>query len=263
MVEGLGDAFPVARQGAIDAVVGLGRRLRLRDAVQLVLRQAGGELARRAVIPKADLDHAERPQIRIDAVALAYDHPGDAFDRREHQPRADRICLAWKVGGGWSLRNHRRLTRRRQPALDDGPRHLFRGEGDLALEQQVVNDLQVAFQHLESIPVDWAGKLRGQRYAVQSVQTRARIILQAMSPSGQPPVAIVSDLSRAPAEILRGLLEAQGISVALSQEAAGAGMPVDVGAFGQVEILVAAEQAARAREILDELDRQPPLSDEG
>jgi len=38
---------------------------------------------------------------------------------------------------------------------------------------------------------------------------------------------------------------------------------VDVGAFGQVEILVAAEQAARAREILDELDRQPPSSDEG
>ena len=84
-----------------------------------------------------------------------------------------------------------------------------------------------------------------------------------MSPSGQPPVAIVSDLSRAQAEILRGLLEAQGISVALSQEAAGSVMPVDVGAFGQVEILVAAEQATRAREILDELDRQPPSSDEG
>ena len=84
-----------------------------------------------------------------------------------------------------------------------------------------------------------------------------------MSPSGQPPVVIVSDLSRAQAEILRGLLEAQGISVALSQEAAGSVMPVDVGAFGQVEILVAAEQAARAREILDEIAGQPSSSDEG
>ena len=84
-----------------------------------------------------------------------------------------------------------------------------------------------------------------------------------MSPSGQPPVAIVSDLSRGQAEILRGLLEAQGISVALSQEAAGSVMPVDVGAFGQVEILVAAEQAASAREILDEIAGQPPFSDEG
>ena len=84
-----------------------------------------------------------------------------------------------------------------------------------------------------------------------------------MSPSGQPPVAIVSDLSRGQAEILRGLLEAQGISVALSQEAAGSVMPVDVGAFGQVESLVAAEQAARAREILDEIAGQPPFSNEG
>ena len=57
--------------------------------------------------------------------------------------------------------------------------------------------------------------------------------------------------------------DAQGITVALSQEAAGSVMPVDVGAFGQVEILVAAEQAARAREILDEIGLQPPFSEKG
>jgi hypothetical protein len=84
-----------------------------------------------------------------------------------------------------------------------------------------------------------------------------------MSPSGQPPVAVISNLSRAQAEILRGLLEAQGIFVVLSQEAVGSVMPVDVGAFGQVEILVPFEQAARAREILDELAGQPPVFDEG
>jgi len=84
-----------------------------------------------------------------------------------------------------------------------------------------------------------------------------------MNPSGQPPVAIVRDLSRAQAEVLRGCLEAQDIAVVLSQEAVGSVMPVDVGAFGQVDVLVPAEQAARAREILDELAAQPPDSDEG
>jgi hypothetical protein len=84
-----------------------------------------------------------------------------------------------------------------------------------------------------------------------------------MSPAGQPPVAVVRDLSRAQAEILRGVLEAQGIPAVLSQEAAGSVMPVDVGAFGQVDILVAAEQAALAREILDEIAGQPPILDEG
>jgi hypothetical protein len=82
-----------------------------------------------------------------------------------------------------------------------------------------------------------------------------------MSPPGEPPVRIARDLSRAQAEILRGLLEAQGIVVMLSQEAAGSVIPVDVGAFGQVDIFVPAEQATRAREILDEVADQPPVSD--
>jgi hypothetical protein len=77
----------------------------------------------------------------------------------------------------------------------------------------------------------------------------------------QPPVTVMSYLSRAQAEILRGLLEAEGITVVLSQEAAGSVLPVDVGAFGQVELLVPADQAARAREILDGVAGQPSSED--
>jgi hypothetical protein len=68
-----------------------------------------------------------------------------------------------------------------------------------------------------------------------------------MSPSSQPPVIVAHDLSRAQAEIVLGVLAAQGIPAMLSQEAAGSILPVDVGAFGQVDVLVAAEQASLAR----------------
>jgi hypothetical protein len=67
-----------------------------------------------------------------------------------------------------------------------------------------------------------------------------------------PLVSIAGDLSRAEAEILRGLLEAQGIPSMLSQEAAGSIYSVDVGAFGQVELLVASDRVAEARKILSE-----------
>jgi len=77
-----------------------------------------------------------------------------------------------------------------------------------------------------------------------------------------PLVIIARDLSRAQAEILRGLLEAQEIPAVLSQEAAGSVLPVDVGAFGQVDLLVTAEQAERAREVFEAFTRQPPESDE-
>lgn len=92
---------------------------------------------------------------------------------------------------------------------------------------------------------------------------RAGIILQAMSPDPKAPVIVARDLSRAEAEILRGVLEAQGVTALLSQEAAGSIIPVDVGIFGQVHLLVSAEQAARAREILDEIADQPPSSEDG
>jgi hypothetical protein len=73
-----------------------------------------------------------------------------------------------------------------------------------------------------------------------------------------PPITLVRDLSRAQAEILRSLLEAEGVRVMLSQEAAGSVIPVDVGAFGQVDLIVPAEQADLAREILKEALDQPP-----
>lgn len=84
-----------------------------------------------------------------------------------------------------------------------------------------------------------------------------------MTPSSQPPVTVARDLSRAQAEIVRGLLEAQGIPAMLSQEAAGSILPVDVGAFGQVDVLVAVELAPRAREILDQMAGQSSPDDEG
>lgn len=67
------------------------------------------------------------------------------------------------------------------------------------------------------------------------------------------------------AEILRGLLEAQGISVVLSQEGAGrSAYAVTVGPLGQVQILVPAEQLSAARQILDDYyhgayEDMPPL----
>jgi hypothetical protein len=83
-----------------------------------------------------------------------------------------------------------------------------------------------------------------------------------MTPASKPPVCVARDLSRAQAEILRGLLEGEGVTVVLSQEAVGSVMPVDVGAFGQVDLLVPADQAALAREILDEISGQLPVSDD-
>lgn len=59
----------------------------------------------------------------------------------------------------------------------------------------------------------------------------------------------------AEAEILRGLLEAQGIEVWLSQEGAGKSVyPVTTGVFGKVEILVPETQLAQAKSILAEVD---------
>ncbi len=58
------------------------------------------------------------------------------------------------------------------------------------------------------------------------------------------------------AEILRGLLEAQGIEVLISQEGAGHfGYPVTVGRLGAVQILVRVENASQAESILAEFHR--------
>lgn len=52
------------------------------------------------------------------------------------------------------------------------------------------------------------------------------------------------------AEILRGLLEAQGIPVLLSQEGAGRAMGLSVGPLGEVEILVPEDYHQQALQVL-------------
>ena len=51
-------------------------------------------------------------------------------------------------------------------------------------------------------------------------------------------------------EILKGLLEAQGIPVVLSQEGAGKSLGLFVGPLGEVQILVPKSKLVSAREIL-------------
>jgi hypothetical protein len=54
------------------------------------------------------------------------------------------------------------------------------------------------------------------------------------------------------AEIIKGLLAANDIEVWLSQESAGSALGLTVGAMGEVEIMVRAEQAEQARSLLEE-----------
>jgi hypothetical protein len=54
-----------------------------------------------------------------------------------------------------------------------------------------------------------------------------------------------------PAEVLLGLLEAQGIHAYLSQEGAGRAYGFTGGALGRVQILVKASELERARQVLE------------
>ena len=54
------------------------------------------------------------------------------------------------------------------------------------------------------------------------------------------------------AEIIRGMLEAQDIRVALSQEGAGSVLAVNVGPLGDGQILVTSSQLERAKKVLDD-----------
>jgi hypothetical protein len=53
-------------------------------------------------------------------------------------------------------------------------------------------------------------------------------------------------------EILRGLLEANGIPVLLSQEGAGRAYGLTVGALGEVQILVPSSKKSEAEQLLQE-----------
>lgn len=57
----------------------------------------------------------------------------------------------------------------------------------------------------------------------------------------------------AQAETLRGLLDAQGIQILISQESAGqSALPVTFGILGGVQLLVKKKDLEQARQILDE-----------
>jgi len=57
------------------------------------------------------------------------------------------------------------------------------------------------------------------------------------------------------AEIVRGLLESQGIKVILSQEGAGRAIGLTIGSMGGTQILVPLKQLAEAQEILEDYYR--------
>ena len=54
------------------------------------------------------------------------------------------------------------------------------------------------------------------------------------------------------AELLRGLLEAQGFDVLLSQEGAAKALGINVGAMGDTQLLVRSEDEEAARKLLQE-----------
>jgi hypothetical protein len=54
------------------------------------------------------------------------------------------------------------------------------------------------------------------------------------------------------AELLRGLLDAQGVPARLSQEGAGRAYGINVGRLGQVQILVPTSHLDRARSIIND-----------
>lgn len=63
-------------------------------------------------------------------------------------------------------------------------------------------------------------------------------------------------------QILRGLLEAQGIPTMLSQEGAGKVYGLTVGEFGRVEILVPSDHLAVARQIINDYEQGAFATDE-
>jgi hypothetical protein len=63
---------------------------------------------------------------------------------------------------------------------------------------------------------------------------------------------IVEVAGQLQAEIMRGMLEAQGIKVWISQEGAGKAYGVNVGRLGRVQILVPAGEVEQAKALLDE-----------
>lgn len=56
------------------------------------------------------------------------------------------------------------------------------------------------------------------------------------------------------AQLLRGLLEAQGIEVLLSQEGAARAIGINIGAMGDTQLLVRSEDEEAARKLLKQYE---------
>ncbi len=65
-------------------------------------------------------------------------------------------------------------------------------------------------------------------------------------------VSVATAYGQIEAEIIKGLLAANDIEVWLSQESAGSALGLTVGAMGEVEIMVRAEQAEQAQSLLED-----------
>jgi hypothetical protein len=63
-------------------------------------------------------------------------------------------------------------------------------------------------------------------------------------------IAVLND--PAEAEVLRGLLEAQGMSVLMTKEAASTAIGLTFGAFSEIELFVPANKAAQAKRLASE-----------
>jgi hypothetical protein len=71
-----------------------------------------------------------------------------------------------------------------------------------------------------------------------------------MSENDLAKILVLNDPGQA--ELLRGLLEAQGINVMLSKEGAATAYGLTVGAFSEIEVFVPRSQYDMAKPIVDE-----------
>jgi hypothetical protein len=66
-------------------------------------------------------------------------------------------------------------------------------------------------------------------------------------------ISVYSAAGLLEADMLKAFLEAQGLTVVLSQESVGRTLGLSAGSLGIVDILVSEEQVAQARQLIDEI----------
>lgn len=76
-----------------------------------------------------------------------------------------------------------------------------------------------------------------------------------MSETPQKDIVIIAEVAgNMQAEMLRGLLEAQGIPVMLSEESAARTIGISLPGLGLVQLLVRAEDADAARKVMEDFE---------